>query len=86
MSVNYENGEKEDFNNSSITNDANQGNEAKEIIKDAAPNNSELLNLYAKDYQLNPAYKLKDKETLHGLVFCRLPMLQFFQMMKWKFI
>lgn len=45
MSVNYENGEKEDFNNSSITNDANQGNEAKEIIKDAAPNNSELLNL-----------------------------------------
>ena len=69
MSVNYENGEKEDFNNSSITNDANQGNEAKEIIKDAAPNNSELLNLYAKDYQLNPAYKLKDKETLHGLVF-----------------
>ena len=69
MSVNYENGEKEDFNNSSITNDANQGNEAKEIIKDAAPNNSELLNLYAKDYHLNPAYKLKDKETLHGLVF-----------------
>ena len=69
MSVNYENGEKEDFNNSSITNDANQGNEAKEITKDVAPNNSELLNLYAKDYQLNPAYKLKDKETLHGLVF-----------------
>lgn len=69
MSVNYENGEKEDFNNSSITNNANQGNEAKEIIKDAAPNNSELLNLYAKDYHLNPSYKLKDKETLHGLVF-----------------
>lgn len=69
MSVNYENGEKEDFNNSSITNDANQGNEAKEIIKDAAPNNSELLNLYAKDYHLNPAYKLKDKETSFGIAF-----------------
>ena len=27
------------------------------------------MNLYAKDYHLNPAYKLKDKETLHGLVF-----------------
>lgn len=69
MSVNYENGEKEDFNNSSITNDANQGNEAKEIIKDAAPNNSELLNLYAKDYHLNPSYKLKDKETSFGIAF-----------------
>lgn len=69
MSVNYENGEKEYFNNSSITNDANQGNEAKEIIKDAAPNNSELLNLYAKDYHLNPAYKLKDKETSFGIAF-----------------
>lgn len=69
MSVNYENGEKEDFNNSSITNNANQGNEAKEIIKDAAPNNSELLNLYAKDYHLNPSYKLKDKETSFGIAF-----------------
>ena len=69
MSVNYENGEKEDFNNSSITNDANQGKEAKEIIKDAAPNNSELLNLYAKDYHLNPSYKLKDKETSFGIAF-----------------
>ena len=69
MSVNYENGEKEDFNNRSTTNDANQGNEAKEIIKDAAPNNAELLNLYAKDYHLNPSYKLKDKETLSGIAF-----------------
>ena len=69
MSVNYENGEKEDFNNSSIMNNANQGNEAKEIIKDAAPNNSELLNLYAKDYHLNPSYKLKDKETSFGIAF-----------------
>lgn len=69
MSVNYENGEKEDFNNRSTTNEANQGNEAKEIIKDAAPNNSELLNLYAKDYHLNPSYKLKDKETISGIAF-----------------
>ena len=69
MSVNYENGEKENFNNSSITNDANQGNEAKEIMKDAAPINSELLNLYAKDYHLNQSYKLKDKETSFGIAF-----------------
>lgn len=67
MSVNYENGDKEDYSNSSNTNDNNS--EEKEIVKDAAPNNSELLNLYAKDYHLNPSYKLKDKETLSGIAF-----------------
>ena len=67
MSVNYENGEKEDYSNSSNTNDNNS--EVKEIEKDAASNNSELLNLYATDYHLNPSYKLKDKETLSGIAF-----------------
>ena len=67
MSVNYENGDKEDFSNSSNTNDNNS--EVKEIEKDAASNNSELLNLYATDYHLNPSYTLKDKETLSGIAF-----------------
>lgn len=67
MSVNYENGEKEDYSNSSNTNDNNS--EVKEIEKDAASNNSELLNLYATDYHLNPSYTLKDKETLSGIAF-----------------
>lgn len=27
------------------------------------------MNLYAKDYHLNPSYKLKDKETISGIAF-----------------
>lgn len=67
MSVNYENGEKEDYSNSSNT--QNNSSESKEIVQNAASNNSELLNLYAKDYHLNPSYKIKDKETLSGIAF-----------------
>ena len=67
MSVNYENGEKEDYSNS--TNAHDNSSETKEIVKNAASNNSELLNLYAKDYHLNPSYNIKDKETLFGIAF-----------------
>lgn len=67
LAVNYENGEKEDYSNSSDTN-ANS-REPKEIAKNASANNAELLHLYAKDYHLNPSYKIKDKESLCGIAF-----------------
>ena len=61
MAINYEDGEREDFSNSSKSSE-NEDADPKEIKIGPATNNSQLLNLYAKDYHLSPLYKIKDKD------------------------
>lgn len=61
MTINYEDGEKEDFSNSSISSENNDA-DSREITISPAANNLQLLSLYAKDYNLSPLYKIKDKD------------------------
>lgn len=73
MTINYEDGEREDFSNSSNSSE-NEDADPKEIKIGPAANNSQLLSLYAADYHLSPLYNIKDKdrETITKSAICFL--------------